>query len=207
MVARLTNFSALSQFRCACLPLTEAGQIGPKSNECKNSIPNTSNISQCEKKLVPSPLQNHKRIEALNTLVEDVEASSDCWEKADELSISVNDGQFSDISSVAEDDIDIISRKVEEYTVSTESRQVIEEMEVAVGSTSLSLWFWSGEGTSFFSHWDMLEVLGILFLHSFPHRLCPFDYLLHYRYLFCWVHSLSFCYLPLHITMPRACIV
>lgn len=87
---------------------------------------------------MPSPLQSRKRIEALNTLVEDVEASSDCWEKADELSISVNDGQFSDISSVAGDDIDIISRKVEEYTVSTESRQVIEEMEVAVGSTSLN---------------------------------------------------------------------
>jgi hypothetical protein len=87
---------------------------------------------------VPSPLQNRKRIEALNTLAEDVEASSDCCEKADELSISVNDGQFSDISSVAGDDIDIISRKVEEYTVSTESRQVIEEREVAVGSTSLN---------------------------------------------------------------------
>jgi hypothetical protein len=49
-----------------------------------------------------------------------------------------SDGQSSDISSVAGDDIDIISRKVEEYTVSTESRQVIEEMEVAVGSTSLN---------------------------------------------------------------------
>jgi hypothetical protein len=46
--------------------------------------------------------------------------------------------QFSDISSDAGDDIGIISRKVEEYTVSTESRQVIEEMEVAVGSTSLN---------------------------------------------------------------------
>ena len=71
---------------------------------------------------MPSPFQNRKRIEALNTLVQDVEASSDCWGKADELSISVNDGQFSDISSVAGDDIDIISPKVEEYTVSTESR-------------------------------------------------------------------------------------
>jgi hypothetical protein len=65
---------------------------------------------------VPSPLQNRKRIEALNTLAEEVEASSDCCEKADELSISVNDGQFSDISSVAGDDIDInIQFGVREY--------------------------------------------------------------------------------------------
>jgi hypothetical protein len=76
---------------------------------------------------VPSPFENRKRIEALNTLAEDVEASSDGCEKADELSISVNDGQFSDISSVAGDDIDRLSPKVEEYTVSTESRQVMEK--------------------------------------------------------------------------------
>ena len=85
-----------------------------------------------------SPFENRKRIETPNTLAEDVEASSDGCEKADELSISVNDGQFSDISSVAGDDIDRISPKVEEYTVSTESRQAIEEIEVAVGSTSLN---------------------------------------------------------------------
>ena len=57
-------------------------------------------------------------------------------EKADELSIRVNDGQFSDISPVAGDDIDQISPTVEESTVSTESGQVIEEIEVDVASTS-----------------------------------------------------------------------
>ena len=50
-------------------------------------------------------------------------------------SISVNDVQFSDISSVAGDDIDQISPTVDD---STESRQVIEEIEVAVASTSLN---------------------------------------------------------------------
>ena len=81
---------------------------------------------------------NRKRIEELNTLGEDLETSSDDSEKADGLSIRVNDGQFSDISPVAGDDIDQISPTVEEYTVSTERGQVIEEMEVVVASTSLS---------------------------------------------------------------------
>ena len=75
---------------------------------------------------------NRKRIEELNTLGEDLETSSDDSEKADGLSIRVNDGQFSDISPVAGDDIDQISPTVEEYTVSTESGQVV------VASTSLS---------------------------------------------------------------------
>ena len=102
--------------------------------ECKNSTPSTSSTPQKEKKLVPSPLEIRKRIKELNTLAEDLEASSDRSEKADELS-RVNDGQFSDISSVAGDAIDQISPTVEE---STDSRQVIEEMEVAVASTSLN---------------------------------------------------------------------
>ena len=85
-----------------------------------------------------SSLENRKRIEKPNTLSEDLEASSNGSEKADELSIRVNDGQFSDISPVAGDDIDQISPTVEEYTVSTESGQVIEEMEVAVTSTSFN---------------------------------------------------------------------
>ena len=93
---------------------------------------------QSEKKLVPSSLMNRKRIEELNTLGEDVETSSDGSEKADGLSIRVNDEQFSDIIPVAGDDIDQISPIVEEYTVSTESRQGIEEMEVAVASTSFN---------------------------------------------------------------------
>jgi hypothetical protein len=87
---------------------------------------------------VPSPFENRKRIEALNTLAEDLEASSGGCEKADELFIRVNNGQFCDINSVAGDDIDRISPKVEEYTVYTESRQAIEEIEVAVGSTNLN---------------------------------------------------------------------
>ena len=87
---------------------------------------------------MPSSLMNRKRIEELNTLGEDLETSSDDSEKADGLSIRVNDGQFSDFSPVAGDDIDQISPTVEEYTVSTERGQVIEEMEVVVASTSLS---------------------------------------------------------------------
>ena len=87
---------------------------------------------------MPSSLENWKRIEELNTLGEDLEVSSYGSEKADALSIRVNDGQFSDISPVAGDDIDQISPTVEEYTVSTERGQVIEEMEVVVASTSLS---------------------------------------------------------------------
>ena len=54
--------------------------------ECKNSTPSTSSTPQKEKKLVPSPLENRKRIKELNTLAEDLEASSDRSEKADELS-------------------------------------------------------------------------------------------------------------------------
>ena len=87
---------------------------------------------------MPFSLMNRKRIEELNTLGEDLETSSDDSEKADGLSIRVNDGQFSDISPVAGDDIDQISPTVEEYTVSTERGQDIEEMEVVVASTSLS---------------------------------------------------------------------
>ena len=49
---------------------------------------------------MPSPLENRKRIEKLNTLAEDLEAPSDSSEKATELSIRANDGQFTDISSV-----------------------------------------------------------------------------------------------------------
>ena len=85
-----------------------------------------------------SSLENRKRIEVLKTLGEDLEASSNGSEKADELSIRVNDGQFSDFSPVAGDDIDQISPTLEESTVSTESGQVIEEMEVAVASTSFN---------------------------------------------------------------------
>jgi len=102
----------------------------------ENSTPSVSNTSQSEKKLVPSPLE--KRI--LNTLAEDLEASSnsDESEKAEELSIRVDDGQYSDISSVAGDDINQISPAVEESRVSIESKQVevMEEMEVTVASTS-----------------------------------------------------------------------
>ena len=58
--------------------------------ECKNSTPSTSSTPQKEKKLVPSPLENRKRIKELHTLAEDLEASSDRSEKADELS-RVND--------------------------------------------------------------------------------------------------------------------
>ena len=85
-----------------------------------------------------SSLENRKRIEELNTLGEDLEASSNGSEEADELSIIVNDGQFSDISPVAGDDIDQISPTVEESTVSTQSGQVIEEIEVAVASTNFN---------------------------------------------------------------------
>jgi hypothetical protein len=87
---------------------------------------------------VSSSLENRKRIEELNTLGEDLEASSNGSEEADELSIIVNDGQFSDISPVAGDDIDQISPTVEESTVSTQSGQVIEEIEVAVASTNFN---------------------------------------------------------------------
>ena len=47
----------------------------------------------------------------MNILAEDLEASSGGCEKADEMFIRVNDGQFSDISSVAGDDINRISPK------------------------------------------------------------------------------------------------
>ena len=87
----------------------------------ENSTPSSSSTSQSEKKLVTSPLENR----TLNTLTE-------------ELSIRVDDGQYSDINSVAGDDINQISPTAEESTVSIESRQVevMEEMEVAVASTS-----------------------------------------------------------------------
>ena len=111
---------------------------GKQVKENTTSTPSDSRTSQGEKRLVPSPLE--KRTHIVNTLAEDLVASSssDESEKAEELSIRVDDGQYSDISSVAGDDINQISPAVEESTVSIESRQVEvrEEMEVTVASTS-----------------------------------------------------------------------
>ena len=132
------------------------------------------------------------------------------------LSISVEtvySSTLREIMSISSPATELMSLNCPSLTLMDSSSAFSQQSEEAstsstrVFSACIRLRFWSGEGTSFFSLWGVLEVLGILFLHSFPHRLCPFDYLLHYRYLFCWVHSLSFCYLPLHITMPRACIV
>jgi hypothetical protein len=108
--------------------------VGKRVKE--NNTPSSSSTSLNEKKLVPSPLENC----TLNTLAEDLDASSnsDESEMAEELSIRVDDGQYSDICSVAGDDINQISPTVEESTFPIESRQieVMEEMEVAVASTS-----------------------------------------------------------------------
>ena len=94
--------------------------------------------SQRENILVPSPLENV----SVNTLAEDLEASSnsDESEKAVELSIRVDDGQYSDISSVAGDDVNQISPVVEDARVSLESREMeaMEEVEVSIPTPSSS---------------------------------------------------------------------
>ena len=59
--------SALSRL-CKALALRYGEANNRRGNECKNSTPNTSSTPQSEKKLVPSPFENRKRIEALNTL-------------------------------------------------------------------------------------------------------------------------------------------
>ena len=84
--------------------------------------------TDCRVKLVPSPLENVS-VNTLNTFES---------EKAVELSIRVDDGQCSDISSVAGDDVNQISPVVEETRVSIESREVkaMEEVEVSIPSSS-----------------------------------------------------------------------
>jgi hypothetical protein len=81
--------------------------------------------TDCRVKLVPSPLENV----SVNTFES---------EKAVELSIRVDDGQCSDISSVVGDDVNQISPVVEETRVSLESREVkaMEEVEVSIPSSS-----------------------------------------------------------------------
>ena len=84
--------------------------------------------TDCRVKLVPSPLENVS-VNTLNTFES---------EKAVELSIRVDDGQCSDISSVVGDDVNQISPVVEETRVSLESREVkaMEEVEVSIPSSS-----------------------------------------------------------------------
>lgn len=102
----------------------------------KHRTPSETRTSQNENILVPSPLENV----SVNTLAEDLEASSDSdeSEKAVELSIRVDDGQYSDISSVAGDDVNQTSPVVEEARVSLESREVeaMEEVEVSIPRSS-----------------------------------------------------------------------
>ena len=83
--------------------------------------------TDCRVKLVPSPLENV----SVNTFES---------EKAVELSIRVDDGQCSDISSVAGDDVNQISPVVEDARVSLESREMeaMEEVEVSIPTPSSS---------------------------------------------------------------------
>lgn len=88
----------------------------------KHRTPSETRTSQRETILMPCQLENV----SVNTLAENLEASSDSdeSEKAEELSIRVDDGQYSDISSVAGDDVNHISPVVEEARLSLESREV-----------------------------------------------------------------------------------